>query len=66
MEGSRYALVIYPMAWKKYSVMHIHKSTSVLQFCHYYSLIDAKGTLLSLKYQRANLVIPLYNEVYSC
>lgn len=39
----------------------------MLHFCHYYSPIDAKHTLLSLKYQRAELetVIALYNEVFN-
>lgn len=39
----------------------------MLHFCHYYSPIEAKDTLLSLKYQRAKLetVIALYNEVFT-
>lgn len=39
----------------------------MLHFCHYYSPIDAKHTLLLLKYQRAELetVIALYNEVFN-
>lgn len=36
-------------------------------FCHYYNPINARVTLLSLKYQKAKLetVIALYNEVFS-
>lgn len=39
----------------------------MLCFCHYYNPVNARDTLLSLKYQKAKLetVIALYNEVFT-
>lgn len=66
MKGNRSASVMYPGAWKN-RVLYVHNDASVPPFCHYYNPVNARDTLLSLKYQKAKLetLIALYNKIFT-